>query len=161
AVDAEQRVVLVSQYREPARKELVELPAGTREEDEDALATAKRELEEECALVGGEWRRLAGVWATPGFVREDMHLYLATGVEEGGTHDCEEARPSASSAGRSPRSPTGSTRSRTRRRSRGSCSFSATAGRTRAERRRYCPARCADRRRQGDQDLRVPRRADP
>ena len=82
--------VFVSQYREAARKELLELPAGTREEGEEPLATAKRELEEECALVGGEWRELAAFWTTPGFVREHMHLYLATGVEEGGKQDLDE-----------------------------------------------------------------------
>jgi len=90
AIDAEERVVLVSQYREPARKELLELPAGTREKGEEALATAKRELEEECALVGGEWRELAAFWTTPGFVREHMYLYLASGVEEGGKQDLDE-----------------------------------------------------------------------
>jgi ADP-ribose pyrophosphatase len=83
AVDAEQRVWLVRQLREPARKQLVELPAGTREPGEEPLATAKRELREECGLTGGEWRELAAFWTTPGFCREFMHLYLAEGVEAG------------------------------------------------------------------------------
>jgi len=83
AVDAEQRVWLVRQLRESARKELVELPAGTREPGEEPLATAKRELREECGLTGGEWRELAAFWTTPGFCREYMHLYLAEGVEAG------------------------------------------------------------------------------
>jgi ADP-ribose diphosphatase len=90
AIDTDDRVVLVSQHREPARKDLLELPAGTREENEDPLTTAKRELEEECALVGGEWRELAGFWTTPGFVREYMHLFLATGVAEGGKQDLDD-----------------------------------------------------------------------
>ena len=83
AVDAEQRLWLVRQLRESARKELVELPAGTREPGEEPLATAKRELREECGLTGGEWRELAAFWTTPGFCREYMHLYLAEGVEVG------------------------------------------------------------------------------
>jgi ADP-ribose pyrophosphatase len=83
AVDAEQCVWLVRQLREPARKELVELPAGSREPGEEPLATAKRELQEECGLTGGEWRELAAFWTTPGFCREYMHLYLAEGVEAG------------------------------------------------------------------------------
>jgi ADP-ribose pyrophosphatase len=83
AVDAEQCVWLVRQFREPARKELVELPAGSREPGEEPLATAKRELQEECGLTGGEWRELAAFWTTPGFCREYMHLYLAEGVEAG------------------------------------------------------------------------------
>jgi ADP-ribose pyrophosphatase len=90
AVDTHRRVWLVKQRREPARKELLELPAGVREEGEDALATAKRELEEECALVGGEWRELVSGWTTPGFVREHMTIFLAEGVERGGEQDLDE-----------------------------------------------------------------------
>lgn len=90
AVDRERRVVLVGQYRTPARKALLELPAGTREPGETPLATAQRELEEECGLTGGDWSELASFWTTPGFVREHMHLFLATGVEEGGTRQLDD-----------------------------------------------------------------------
>jgi ADP-ribose pyrophosphatase len=90
AVDTEQQVWLVKQRREPARKELLELPAGTREEGEEPLVTAKRELEEECALVGGEWRELVSGWTTPGFVREHMTIYLAEGVEPRGQQDLDD-----------------------------------------------------------------------
>ena len=83
AVDDEAQLWLVRQLREPARKELVELPAGSREPGEEPLATAKRELQEECGLTGGKWRQLAAFWTTPGFCREYMHLYLAEGVEAG------------------------------------------------------------------------------
>jgi ADP-ribose pyrophosphatase len=83
AVDAERRVTLVRQVREAARKELVELPAGTLEEGEEPLATAKRELEEETGLRGGVWRELASFWTTPGFCREQMTVFVAEGVEPG------------------------------------------------------------------------------
>jgi ADP-ribose diphosphatase len=83
AVDRDDNVWLVRQLREATRRELVELPAGTREDGEDPLETAKRELQEECGLTGGEWRELGSFWTTPGFCRELMHLYLATGVEPG------------------------------------------------------------------------------
>ena len=83
AVDKQERVVLVEQYRQPARKKLLELPAGVREEGEEPLATARRELKEECGLHGGDWHEVAGVWTTPGFVREHMTLFVATGLEEG------------------------------------------------------------------------------
>jgi ADP-ribose pyrophosphatase len=83
AVDGDRRVWLVRQLREAARKQLVELPAGARDEGEEPLEAAKRELREECGLTGGEWRELAAFWTTPGFCREYMHLYLAEGVEAG------------------------------------------------------------------------------
>jgi len=83
AVDSDRRVTLVRQLREPARKELLELPAGTLEEGEEPLETAKRELEEETGLRGGEWRELASFWTTPGFCRERMTVFVAEGVAAG------------------------------------------------------------------------------
>jgi len=82
AVDTDRRVTLVRQLREPARKHLLELPAGTCEPDEDALATAKRELVEEAGLGGGEWRLAASFFSTPGFCDELVRLYIAEGVEQ-------------------------------------------------------------------------------
>ena len=83
AVDRENRIWLVRQRREVARKYLVELPAGAREGEEDPLDAAKRELREECGLNGGDWQELTAFWTTPGFCREYMHLYLAEGVVAG------------------------------------------------------------------------------
>jgi ADP-ribose pyrophosphatase len=83
AVDDEGYVTLVRQLREPARKRLLELPAGTAEPGEEPLETARRELREECGLSGGEWRELATFWTTPGFCRERMQVFAAEGVELG------------------------------------------------------------------------------
>jgi ADP-ribose pyrophosphatase len=83
AVDDEGYVTLVRQLREPARKRLLELPAGTAEPGEAPLETARRELQEECGLTGGEWRKAATFWTTPGFCRERMHMFVAEGVERG------------------------------------------------------------------------------
>jgi ADP-ribose pyrophosphatase len=83
AVDGEGYVTLVRQLREPARKRLLELPAGTAEPGEEPLETARRELAEECGLRGGDWRELAVFWTTPGFCRERMHVFAAEGVERG------------------------------------------------------------------------------
>lgn len=89
AVDDEGCVALVRQLREATRQRLLELPAGTAEEGEEPLETARRELREECGLTGGEWRELAAFWTTPGFCRERMHVFAAEGVERG------EASPAA------------------------------------------------------------------
>jgi ADP-ribose diphosphatase len=89
AVDAEGYVALVRQLREATRQRLLELPAGTAEVGEEPLATARRELQEECGLTGGEWRELAAFWTTPGFCRERMTVFAAEGVQRG------EASPAA------------------------------------------------------------------
>jgi ADP-ribose pyrophosphatase len=73
-------VTLVRQLREPARKRLLELPAGTREADEEPLETAQRELEEEAGLAGGQWRLAATFFSTPGFCDELVRIYFAEGV---------------------------------------------------------------------------------
>jgi ADP-ribose pyrophosphatase len=108
AVDGAGCVTLVRQLREPARKELLELPAGTLEEGEEPLATARRELEEETGLTGGAWRELAAFYTTPGFCRERMRLFAAEGVEQG------EARPSADESIELVRVPVGKLRDRVR-----------------------------------------------
>ena len=83
AIDTDGCVTLVRQLREPARRRLLELPAGTAEPGEEPLETARRELHEECGLTGGEWRELAAFWTTPGFCRERMHVFAAEGVVAG------------------------------------------------------------------------------
>jgi ADP-ribose diphosphatase len=76
-------VVLVRQLREAARRELLELPAGTIDEGEHPLATAKRELAEETGLHGGRWRCGPVFYTSPGFCRERVHLFFADDLEPG------------------------------------------------------------------------------
>src|SRR5215510_3476519 len=86
AVDAHDRIALVCQRREPTRRRLLELPAGTLDAGEEPITTARRELAEETGLTGGEWQVGPVFWTAPGFCRELMHLFFADGVEEGEQH---------------------------------------------------------------------------
>jgi ADP-ribose pyrophosphatase len=83
AVDREGMVNLVRQRREAARKQLVELPAGTLEEGEAPVESARRELEEETGLRSGDWREVTAFFTTPGFCRERMHLFFAEDLDQG------------------------------------------------------------------------------
>jgi ADP-ribose pyrophosphatase len=83
AIDRNGMLTLVRQRREAARKDLVELPAGTLEEGESPLGGARRELEEETGLTGGTWREETAFYTTPGFCRERMHLFFAHDLEPG------------------------------------------------------------------------------
>ena len=84
AVDAQDRVLLVRQWRVPAGRALLEIPAGTLDRDpvtgaiEDPALAAPRELEEETGQRAGHWRLLGSIWTAPGFATELMHLFLAT-----------------------------------------------------------------------------------
>jgi len=85
AIDDEDRVLLVRQWRSSAGQALLEIPAGTLEYVdrsrgvvEEPGKAAPRELEEETGYRAGAWRLLGSFWTAPGFATELMHLYLAT-----------------------------------------------------------------------------------
>lgn len=81
AVDDEDRVCCLRQYRHPAGRRFVELPAGICDApDEDPLEVARRELREEAELQAEEWTHLLSVYASPGISAEMHHVYLARGL---------------------------------------------------------------------------------
>ena len=95
AVDAGE-VILVEQYRVPAARWCLELPAGLigdEAEGEQALESAIRELEEETGYIAAHWEVLGEFFASPGMLSESFTLVKATGltqVGDGGGTDSEE-----------------------------------------------------------------------
>jgi len=76
-------VALVRQYRHPAVRYLLEVPAGTLDNGERPEDGAARELEEELGLVAERLEKLTEFFVSPGFLEEKMWVYLATGLSEG------------------------------------------------------------------------------
>lgn len=82
AVDQEDRVYLVRQYRHAVGRDLLELPAGCLEQGEEPLTAAKRELREEVGLEAARWKALGCFFSSPGFANEILHAFLARDVFE-------------------------------------------------------------------------------
>jgi ADP-ribose pyrophosphatase len=70
-------VVLERQFRYPLKQHFYELPAGKMEPGEDPLATAQRELQEECGYQARQWRHLTTLHPCVGYSDERIELYLA------------------------------------------------------------------------------------
>ncbi|HEY0889290.1 MAG TPA: NUDIX hydrolase [Nocardioides sp.] len=83
AVDDDEQVVCLRQYRHPAGRRFLELPAGLCDADgEDPLEVARRELREEALLAAAEWTHLTSAFSSPGISAEVIHYYLAKGLSE-------------------------------------------------------------------------------
>jgi ADP-ribose pyrophosphatase len=80
ALDHEGRLALARQYRHPVGSDLLELPAGGLEPGEDPEQAARRELKEEVGLEALKWSALGSFFSSPGFLREELHAFLATGL---------------------------------------------------------------------------------
>lgn len=83
AVDQQDRVLLINQYRHPVRMKLWEIPAGLLDvAGEPMLEAAQRELAEEADLQAQTWHVLSDFYATPGAHDEAIRIYLAEGLSE-------------------------------------------------------------------------------
>ncbi|HBP39247.1 MAG TPA: ADP-ribose pyrophosphatase [Clostridiales bacterium] len=83
ALDENQRIYLVRQYRKPYDDVLLEIPAGKLETGEEPAACAARELAEETGLRAANMERLAVIYPSPGYCSETLSIYLATGLVQG------------------------------------------------------------------------------
>ncbi|KUG04783.1 adp-ribose pyrophosphatase [hydrocarbon metagenome] len=83
AMDEENNVWMVSQYRKAVEQVLMEIPAGTLEENEDPLECARRELAEETGLIAAEWQEIISYYCAPGFCNEKTVIYTARQLSQG------------------------------------------------------------------------------
>jgi ADP-ribose pyrophosphatase len=83
ALDDEDRVLVLRQYRHPVRQKLWEIPAGLLDvPGENPLHAAQRELYEEAHVKAEDWRVLADVYTTPGGCDEAVRIFLARDLSE-------------------------------------------------------------------------------
>lgn len=83
ALDDEDRVLVLNQYRHPVRHKLWEIPAGLLDvPGENPLSAAQRELYEEAHVKADDWRVLVDVYTTPGGCDEAVRVFLARGVTD-------------------------------------------------------------------------------
>ncbi len=78
AIDENDNVLLVRQFRKPVEKALLEIPAGGIEPGEDPVTTVRRELREETGYLPRKVERLSGFYSAPGYCTEYLYLYLAS-----------------------------------------------------------------------------------
>lgn len=89
AVTNDNKFILVSQFRYPLQKELLELPAGKLDKNESPQDCALRELEEETGYSANSIKKIGEIYTTPGYSTEKLHLFLAKDLKEG-NHNREE-----------------------------------------------------------------------
>ncbi|MEK3885917.1 NUDIX hydrolase [Bacillus sp. FSL K6-3431] len=82
ALTAENKIVMVEQYRKPLERSLLEIPAGKLEPGENPELSAVRELEEETGYGAGKLDHLISFYTSPGFADELIHLYIATDLHK-------------------------------------------------------------------------------
>ena len=88
AMDDDENIVMVYQYRHPVGRRLWELPAGLLDMGgEPPHVTAARELKEEAGLYARDWRVLVDLVSSPGFSDESVRVYLAAGLSDVGRPD--------------------------------------------------------------------------
>lgn len=85
ALTPEGKMVMVRQFRKPAERVMLEVPAGKIDPGEEALQTARRELKEETGYTAESVKFLMKFYPSVGFSEELLYLYLCTGLKPGET----------------------------------------------------------------------------
>jgi ADP-ribose pyrophosphatase len=80
-LDAEGNLLFVRQYRHAAARDLLELPAGTRDGGEPFEDCARREIREETGMEAGQLEKIGEFYLAPGYSTEFMAVYLATDLK--------------------------------------------------------------------------------
>lgn len=85
AVKSDGRMIMVRQFRKPAERVMLEVPAGKIDEGENPETAALRELKEETGYTAGKIRKLTQMYPSVGYSEEILHLYLCTELTAGET----------------------------------------------------------------------------
>ena len=86
AIDADDNVLLVEQFRKPVEKTLLEVPAGGIDPGEEPMTTVCREMREETGYLPRKVEKLGGFYSAPGYCSEYLYLYLATDLVSAPLH---------------------------------------------------------------------------
>lgn len=83
AINEQQEICLLKQWRHAVQQHIWELPAGCLEVGEPPLETAKRELEEEAGVIAQQWLDLGTIYPSAGCSNEELHLFAAKEISAG------------------------------------------------------------------------------
>lgn len=83
AIDDNNNIYMIGQYRKPIDEITLEIPAGIMEDGEEAIECAKRELQEETGLSAKNWEKVLSYYSAVGFCNELIHVYLASDLQKG------------------------------------------------------------------------------
>lgn len=80
ALDEDDNLMMVRQFRYPFQSELLEIPAGKLELGENPESCGRRELEEETGFIASRFEKMGELYPTPAYCTEIIHVYRATGL---------------------------------------------------------------------------------
>lgn len=86
AIDKDNNIYLVEQFRYPYHKNILEIPAGKLEKGEDPLDCARRELKEEIGATAESIKEIITLYPTPAYTNEPLRIYKAEGLSFGDNH---------------------------------------------------------------------------